>query len=58
MITSDPDLMKRVLAVRTEYRRSNWYDGMRFHPARNNCLSWRDEDMHLALRTKMAAGVC
>ncbi|KAK0388572.1 hypothetical protein NLU13_4815 [Sarocladium strictum] len=56
IITSDPELMKHVLAVRTEYRRSSWYDGMRFNPARDNCLSWRDEDMHMNLRSKMAAG--
>jgi hypothetical protein len=49
--------MKHVLAVRTEYRRSSWYDGMRFNPTRDNCLSWRDEDMHMSLRSKMAAGV-
>lgn len=49
--------MKHILGARTLYRRSDWYDGMRFNPAKNNCLSWRDEDQHLKLRTKMAAGV-
>ncbi|KPM35000.1 hypothetical protein AK830_g11567 [Neonectria ditissima] len=56
LITDDPDLMKHILGVRTEYRRSDWYDGMRFDPANNNILSWRDEDEHFKLRTKMAAG--
>jgi hypothetical protein len=56
-VCSDPDLMKRVLAVRSEYRRSDWYDGMRFHPKKNNVLSWRDEEEHFKLRSKMAAGV-
>lgn len=49
--------MKHILGVRTEYRRSDWYDGMRFDPANNNILSWRDEDEHFKLRSKMAAGV-
>ncbi|KAF7538220.1 hypothetical protein G7Z17_g12677 [Cylindrodendrum hubeiense] len=56
LITSDPDFMKHILGVRTEYRRSDWYDGMRFDPASNNILSWRDEDEHFKLRSKMAAG--
>lgn len=58
LVTDDPDLMKRVLNVRTEYRRSEWYDGMRFNPASNNVLSWRDETEHFNLRSKMSAGVC
>ncbi|KAM5353563.1 hypothetical protein ACJ41O_000213 [Fusarium nematophilum] len=56
LLTDDPDLMKHVLNVRTEYRRSDWYDGMRFDPANNNILSWRDEDEHFRLRSKMSAG--
>lgn len=49
--------MKHMLGARSVYRRSDWYDGMRFNPAMNNCLSWRDEEEHLKLRSKMAAGV-
>ncbi|KAJ4175219.1 hypothetical protein NW754_005639 [Fusarium falciforme] len=56
LLTDDPDLMKNILNVRTEYRRSPWYDGMRFDPANNNILSWRDEDEHFKLRSKMSAG--
>ncbi|RSM20322.1 hypothetical protein CDV31_000817 [Fusarium ambrosium] len=56
LLTDDPDLMKHILNVRTEYRRSPWYDGMRFNPANNNILSWRDEDEHFKLRSKMSAG--
>ncbi|UPL04224.1 hypothetical protein LCI18_015158 [Fusarium solani-melongenae] len=40
----------------SQYRRSPWYDGMRFDPANNNILSWRDEDEHFKLRSKMSAG--
>ncbi|KAK1593185.1 cytochrome P450 [Colletotrichum navitas] len=56
LLNDDPELLKRMLAVRSEYRRSDWYDGMRFNPARNNVLSSRNEDEHSKLRSKMAAG--
>ncbi|GKT90861.1 pisatin demethylase [Colletotrichum tofieldiae] len=56
LLNDDPELMKRMLGVRSDYRRSDWYDGMRFNPAKNNVLSWRDEDEHFKLRSKMAAG--
>ncbi|GKT45204.1 cytochrome P450 monooxygenase lolP1 [Colletotrichum spaethianum] len=56
LITSDPDLMKRMLNVRTTYRRSNWYDGMRLKPGQDNVLSTRDDGLHNKLRSKMAAG--
>ncbi|PHH91604.1 hypothetical protein CDD83_11008 [Cordyceps sp. RAO-2017] len=56
LVTSDPELMKRMLHVRSPYKRSDWYDGMRLHPSRDNVLSQRDDDLHGKLRTKMAAG--
>lgn len=56
LLTDDPELMKHILNVRTEYRRSDWYDGMRFDPGNNNILSHRDEDEHFKLRSKMSAG--
>ncbi|KAK1996445.1 cytochrome P450 [Colletotrichum falcatum] len=56
LITSDPGLMKRMLNVRTAYKRSNWYDGMRLKPGQDNVLSTRDDELHNKLRSKMAAG--
>ncbi|EXF74123.1 hypothetical protein CFIO01_09500 [Colletotrichum fioriniae PJ7] len=56
LLNDDPALMRRMLGVRSEYRRSDWYDGMRFNPSRDNVLSCRDEDEHAKLRSKMAAG--
>jgi hypothetical protein len=44
-------------AIRSPYRRSEWYIGMRFDPVRDNIVSTRDEDRHNELRAKMAAGV-
>ncbi|EOO00516.1 putative cytochrome p450 protein [Phaeoacremonium minimum UCRPA7] len=56
LITDDPDLMKHMLNVRTGYRRSDWYHGMRLNPHMDNVLSMRDDDKHNELRAKMAAG--
>ncbi|KAK1755440.1 cytochrome P450 [Echria macrotheca] len=56
LVTSDPDLLRRMLGVRTRYRRSDWYDAMRLDPAKDNVLSMRDDDRHNELRAKMAAG--
>ncbi|EFQ32001.1 cytochrome P450 [Colletotrichum graminicola] len=56
LITSDPELMKRMLNVRTTYRRSIWYEGMRLKPGQDNVLSARDDELHHKLRSKMAAG--
>lgn len=48
--------MKRMLNVRTKYRRSSWYDGMRLDPTKDNVLSQRNDDLHASTRSKMAAG--
>ncbi|KAF4508881.1 hypothetical protein G6O67_005210 [Ophiocordyceps sinensis] len=56
LVTSDPELMKRMLNVRTPYKRSVWYNGMRLDPGKDNVLSQRDDELHARLRTKMAPG--
>jgi hypothetical protein len=56
LVTSDPNLLRKILSVRTQYKRSDWYDGMRFDPSRDNVLSQRDDEKHNVLRAKMAAG--
>ncbi|KAF4881803.1 Cytochrome P450 monooxygenase lolP1 [Colletotrichum fructicola] len=58
VVTSDPDLMKHMLGVRTKYTRSDWYDAMRLDPAHDNVLSSRDDAMHGKLRSQMARGLC
>lgn len=57
LVTSDPNLLRRMLSVRTPYKRSDWYDGMRLDPGRDNVLSERNDEKHNKLRAKMAAGV-
>ena len=49
--------MRRMLNVRSVYRRSEWYLGARFDPKFDNVGSQRDEEKHARLRAKMAAGV-
>ncbi|CZR65017.1 related to pisatin demethylase (cytochrome P450) [Phialocephala subalpina] len=56
LVTSDPAVMRRMLAVRSPYRRSEWYVGMRFDPTRDNIESVMDDDRHTKLRSIMAAG--
>ncbi|KAH9212789.1 pisatin demethylase [Leptodontidium sp. 2 PMI_412] len=56
LVTDDPALMRKMNAVRSPYRRSDWYTGLRFDPTRDNVLSQMDEDTHTELRTKMAIG--
>jgi hypothetical protein len=57
VVTNDFEVWRKINAVRSPYRRSNWYDGMRFDPDYNNILSERDDKIHNTLRAKMAAGV-
>ncbi|WYZ41627.1 hypothetical protein EsH8_V_000522 [Colletotrichum jinshuiense] len=56
LLNDDPELVRRMNAARSDYRRSDWYDGGRFNPSKNNVLTWRDENEHTKLRSKMAAG--
>jgi hypothetical protein len=57
LVTTDPDLLRRIQAVRTPYKRSDWYNALKFDPSRENVLSQRDDEKHGVLRAKMAAGV-
>ncbi|CAG8957256.1 hypothetical protein HYFRA_00010678 [Hymenoscyphus fraxineus] len=56
LVTCDPAVMRRMLAVRSPYRRSEWYIGIRFDPDQDSVASTRDEGRHLELRAIMAAG--
>ncbi|OHW96143.1 cytochrome p450 [Colletotrichum incanum] len=56
VVTSDPDLMRHMLGVRTKYTRSDWYHAMRLDPRHDNVLSTRDDATHTKLRSQMAGG--
>jgi len=57
IVVNDAAEWRRILSVRSPYKRSDWYVGMRFDPAKENIESERDEVKYAALRSKMAAGV-
>lgn len=57
LVTCDPAVLRRMFAVRSTYRRSEWYIGVRFDPVQDSIASIRDEERHLELRAIMAAGV-
>ena len=56
VITSDPELVRRINAPRSPYRRGQWYAGSRLTPGVDNVFSERQEEKHDELRKKMAAG--
>lgn len=56
IVSDDPELMKRTMAVRSEYTRSEWYKSFRIHPERDNVISMIDEQTHTAMRAKLAIG--
>ncbi|KAF2454651.1 pisatin demethylase [Lineolata rhizophorae] len=56
LLTSDPDIIRRMNAPRSPYRRSGWYSTFRFKPRSDNIISVTSEERHEELRKKMAAG--
>ncbi|KAF2008622.1 cytochrome P450 [Aaosphaeria arxii CBS 175.79] len=56
LVTDDPEVLRRMMAVRSAYTRGPWYNAMRFDPGRDNLFSMRDEVAHTKLRNKMGAG--
>lgn len=57
LLTDDPEVLRKMSGVRSPYRRSSFYDGMRLEPGVDHVLSERDENRHNELRAKMGAGV-
>lgn len=56
LITSDPDLMRRMNAVRSSFTRGPWYAALKLHPERDNITSYIDERKHADIRSRMAPG--
>lgn len=54
LTTSDPELIRRMSAARSPYKRSDWYTGMRVDPHLDNVLSELNSDIHDERRAKMA----
>ena len=56
LLTSDPELVRRMHAHRSPYLRSPSYRAFRFKPGADNVLSEINEERHNNLRKKMASG--
>lgn len=57
VLTDDPELIRRMNAPRSPFRRSDWYLGMKFSPDSDNIVSTKDEAVHNDLRSKMVSVV-
>ncbi|CAK4030672.1 related to pisatin demethylase (cytochrome P450) [Lecanosticta acicola] len=56
LITSDPELFRRMNAVRSPFTRGPWYAALKLHPERDNITSYVDERKHADIRSRMAPG--
>ncbi len=54
LLTSDPDIVRRMNHPRSPYIKSNWYFGSRFSPGIDNMISERDDHIHDNMRKKAA----
>lgn len=52
----DPNELRRIWAVRSDYKRAYWYRGLRLDPYRDSSFSTLDERVHDELRTKLLPG--
>jgi hypothetical protein len=57
LITSDPDITRRILTARSGYVRGPWFDSIRIDPHLSNIVSERDSRKHAAIRAKLAPSV-
>lgn len=57
LMVNDPDVIRRVTDIRTGYRRSAWFDSIRFHPETTNLAAERDVKKHAKLRSQIAPSV-
>ena len=54
LVTSDPELFRRMNAPRSPYRRSPWFKALRFTPGSDSILSETHEERHDLLRKRLA----
>ncbi|KAK2593010.1 hypothetical protein QQS21_009300 [Conoideocrella luteorostrata] len=54
LITHDPDIIRRILTVRSGYVRGPWFDSVRIDPHIPNVVSERDVKKHGKIRAKLA----
>lgn len=56
LVTADPELFRRMNAVRSSFTRGQWYRALKLHPERDNITSYIDEEKHDHIRNRMAPG--
>jgi len=56
LITDDPDIIRRMSAARSTYRRSGWYGAMKLNPHEESMFSLRDTVAHDKLKHRCSAG--
>lgn len=57
LLTSDPELLKRMAAPRSKYGKGLFYSSGRIVPGVDNVVSTRDEEKHKKMRAEMAPAV-
>lgn len=57
LVTDDPQIIRRISAVRSPYTRSDWYNATAFSHSLNHVFCERDEERHIELRNKLVPGV-
>lgn len=56
LITTDPELVRRMNAVRSPFTRGPWYTSLKIHPDSENMACYSDEVKHADIRNRMTHG--
>ncbi|KAK5319343.1 hypothetical protein LTR70_004962 [Exophiala xenobiotica] len=56
LVTYDTDLIRKMNAVRSPYRRSDWFKAFKFDADRENVFSETDTEKHAKMRSKVTLG--
>jgi len=56
LITSDPELVRRMNAARSPFTRGPWYTSLKLHPESENIACYTDEVKHADMRSRMSHG--
>lgn len=56
VVCGDPDELRRIWGVRSNYKRAYWYRGLRVDPYRDSTFSTLDDTVHDELRAKLLPG--
>ncbi|KAH8883297.1 cytochrome P450 [Thozetella sp. PMI_491] len=56
LVTDDPDVLRKMAAARTKYRRDDWFSAIKFDPKMDNMISLLDTAEHDTLKAKVARG--